>query len=526
MQPDTPKRATVSFGPALEVGGPRNHGQSQAEPKFFHASEARSAGQPLRTQRPPPQSKNPSTFVYASGESVPPIVKSSGSNVGSAIGSVAGEERGQAKFFHANGTPDLRSASPHYFSPPGSSISPALPSATSPRLVSSIPSELVSPQTRSVSPSKLSHQPSSSSLRSLSAVSSPAPPRPPPSRGQSAQNITAARRISIEASPCVASHGRSFSSGSFESTHSTSKRLSTLSSVDLPSPTSPTFIDTVITVSTPDEIASETLSDKEANADGIEAPIKAGGSIEHLNTLAADARRERKILDLQITNSSLAAINRTLEREMRKQTAELRRFRRLSLSGRLSIAMSESTRSSGTSLAFGDTTDGMQLSDMSEEEEDNDGGDESEDDSFGDGSRDPQASVESDAKHRKKDEKRLQLDLSKHQQLLIDSQRMNESLKRCLGWTEELISEGRKALEYKVNVHDAVLGGRVLVPDDMDYEYGLSNIGSSMLRRARLDAASAATSAATIGDDRSLVETDDRDSGVELEAQRATLGCE
>jgi hypothetical protein len=43
------------------------------------------------------------------------------------------------------------------------------------------------------------------------------------------------------------------------------------------------------------------------------------------------------VLDLEISNSSLLAINRTLEREMRKQSAELRRFRRLSRSGRLSI---------------------------------------------------------------------------------------------------------------------------------------------------------------------------------------------
>lgn len=42
---------------------------------------------------------------------------------------------------------------------------------------------------------------------------------------------------------------------------------------------------------------------------------------------------------------------------------------------------------------------------------------------------------------------------------------MNQSIKRCLGWTEELIKEGQKALAYHVKVSDVELGGRVLVPD-------------------------------------------------------------
>lgn len=74
----------------------------------------------------------------------------------------------------------------------------------------------------------------------------------------------------------------------------------------------------------------------------------------------------------------------------------------------------------------------------------------------------PSVVAESDAKHRKRDEERLQLDLSKHQQLLIDSQKINQSIKRCLDWTEVLISEGKKALEYHVRVSDVEVGGRVL----------------------------------------------------------------
>lgn len=74
-----------------------------------------------------------------------------------------------------------------------------------------------------------------------------------------------------------------------------------------------------------------------------------------------------------------------------------------------------------------------------------------------------------DARHRRRrDARRLELDISKHQQLLIDSQKMNQSLKRCLGWTEELIKEGKRALAYQVRVSDVELGGRVLPPEEVE----------------------------------------------------------
>jgi hypothetical protein len=51
-----------------------------------------------------------------------------------------------------------------------------------------------------------------------------------------------------------------------------------------------------------------------------------------------------------------------------------------------------------------------------------------------------------------KDEKRLHLDLKRHRQLIVDSQKMNQALKRCMTWAEEMIAEGRRALEYKVQM--------------------------------------------------------------------------
>jgi hypothetical protein len=224
---------------------------------------------------------------------------------------------------------------------------------------------------------------------------------------------------------------------------------------------------------------------------------------QHID-LAANARRERKVLDLEISNSSLLAINRTLEREMRKQSAELRRYRRLSRSGRLSLtSVSNCPPLVGLSDAtdFGDRSD---LSDMTEEDEES-----LSDDSFEDGALSPDAMVESDARHRAKDERRLQLDLSKHQQLLVDSQKMNQSLKKCLGWTEELIKQGRKALEYRVRVSDIRLGGRVLAPDDLE------DSKPDMELRIPQDSQEDGVASGLVTPIEQ--ERDDRDSGVDLE---------
>jgi len=142
--------------------------------------------------------------------------------------------------------------------------------------------------------------------------------------------------------------------------------------------------------------------------------------------------------------------------------------------------------------------EGQLLSDMSEEDEESDLDEESDYSSMDDSSLSPGAMAASDLRHRKRDEQRLQLDLSKHQQLLIDSQKMNQSLKKCLNWTEELIAEGKKALEYKVMVSDVKLGGRILVSDDgEDDNEGMSDIGAKFLREARLNAAAKAAAAGT-----------------------------
>ncbi|PGH02254.1 hypothetical protein AJ80_08879 [Polytolypa hystricis UAMH7299] len=206
---------------------------------------------------------------------------------------------------------------------------------------------------------------------------------------------------------------------------------------------------------------------------------------QKMNDLAANARRERKVLDLEISNSSLLAINRTLEREMRKQNAELRRFRRLSRTGRLSINESFRSVSGGQLSIVSETGDGVsELSTVNSDGELSDSSDEqfsSTDSGASSPGSNAEPRTERSASRRRRDERRFLLDLSKHQQLLVDSQKLNESIKRCLGRTESLILEGKKALEYNVRVSDVDIGGRVLNPDELDELDGDKQGGRGLL---------------------------------------------
>ncbi|EER40126.1 conserved hypothetical protein [Histoplasma capsulatum H143] len=139
-------------------------------------------------------------------------------------------------------------------------------------------------------------------------------------------------------------------------------------------------------------------------------------STNKMNELASNARRERKVLDLEIND------DRSDLSLMENSDEDL-----------LSSSDEESTHSRTWTANINDTT-------------------------------------EHDLKHRIGDEKRFLLDLTKHRQLLIDSQQMNQSIRRCLGWTESLIQEGKKALDYHVRVSDIDIGGRVLAPDELEGE--------------------------------------------------------
>ena len=204
-----------------------------------------------------------------------------------------------------------------------------------------------------------------------------------------------------------------------------------------------------------------------------QSPTKAPGAgqstIDHLNELAANARRERKVLDLEISNSSLLAINRTLEREMRKQTAELRRFRRLSRSRRLSVAppRAASGRKSKFSENAAETDDHSFLD--SDEERVDDMEDMLSNLSSTSAASRPSSTIAHAADDRFQDPKRIELDLAAHRALLEDSQKMNTSIKRCLEQSENLLESGKRALAYHAEAPEAEnLGPRVLTPDEVD----------------------------------------------------------
>ncbi|KAH0565372.1 hypothetical protein GP486_001237 [Trichoglossum hirsutum] len=520
------KQSSISF--ASSLSGQHNPGQTKSDlgdqelsPRFFYASDVRSPA--LAVRHSPPESAANSkmtNFFYANSVGNMPTAASP---VSSSL-----ETGPQAKFFRANELSELQAGrrALHTHSTSSTGTSPI------PGYVLSAPPQLKPPRLASLNPALQAsekHQPSSPPKDATSVA--PLRRAPPVTHlqftsalrlGQGQQGLSAlqepgsavaSQKPAPEDQPRRASHGRSASVGSLDS----NTRTQMSSRVDITCPSSSASklsLATNVADGIPDELPEkhETGPSGEwssalprATAPVPQVPVKNTPSYSVLQQmdLAVNARRERKVLDLEISNSSLLAINRTLEREMRKQCAELRRYRRLSRSGRLSLTSVPAGPVPRSLSGMAEYEDQSDQSDMVEEDEES----LSDDDSLEEGSLSPDAVVASDARHREKDERRLQLDLSKHQQLLIDSQKMNQSLKKCLGWTEELISEGRKALAYRVRVSDVQLGGRVLVPDDIE-----DSTRDTYPRGSRVSHGSELASALTPERER-----DDRDSGVDLE---------
>ncbi|KAI9862386.1 MAG: hypothetical protein M1824_001379 [Vezdaea acicularis] len=501
--------SVTSYNPATPQAAydrARSQSKERDSPKFFYASDARAGQQRTGPSRPPFHGKS-SSFVYANG--IQDESASSPTNTRSPLGADL-----SSKFFHANGTPDLSHAN--------SSISSAStpPNFVSPRLAAFSP-HAQSP--RPPSPSKSNPRLHATAARGPPLASPPViRPKTSPMSINTKTPTQAARPRTAQNSPARAeqeqpgsrrsSHGRSASVGSIDSSPSIRKlsRDSSVSSgiVAAAQTASPSLILEEDEAPSPTTSHVLAVQSNPAPRDPPTAPRAPGsvpqsptkafavqGGLQAMQELAAAARRERKVQDLEISNSSLLAINRALERKMRDQSAELRRFRRLSRSGRLSLASSAIGGSIGNLAILTETSD-HSTSESEDETEDDSlsySSDEPDDDNAS--SLSPSALAESDARHRFKDEKRLKLDLAKHKQQLIDSQKMNQSIKRCLGWTEELIKDGRRALEYTVRVSDVELGGRVLSPDEVegvDEEelYGLAGVSSRLevLERGNVEA--------------------------------------
>ncbi|KAK8122853.1 hypothetical protein PG984_011523 [Apiospora sp. TS-2023a] len=481
------KRSSVTFN-SIPNEAKAQLRQDDPDAKFFYASDAK--GSKHHQQAPPvsrPVLAKAPTFFHANGSAVDNNNnKTNHAPPGSpAMTHTSSQDSLSGKFMYANGMPELPKSHPGGSSRPSSVIS-----TTSRTTATSRPrpgSQEISTTQRPMSPIRSVQQPTSAPARNSNFASS-ATNRPqaasPPVLGPSPAML---RRSSTVNSRKSHSRSSSMVSGSLvmgePSRHSWISSGPASPSIDAALNPPPLTLASIIQAAEdlgddPDETLSTVDDDQSETHSGVQSPTKSTHEAEPISDLVANARRERKVQDLQITNASLEAINRTLERELRKQTAELRRFKRLSRAGRLSLMPVETTKAPSETGSVNGGDEQEVLSDLSEGEEPEDKpeeGDSLEDDDDDTASDDGDLSAsmleEKDEKYGRKDEKRLALDLTKHQQLLIDSQKINQSIKRCMDWTEELIKEGRKALEYSVRPHEVEIPGpRVLIPDEDEDE--------------------------------------------------------
>ncbi|KAJ8104837.1 hypothetical protein OPT61_g10539 [Boeremia exigua] len=375
----------VTPTPRLPLSSVYNHtppetGQTKdASSMFFHANSVRSP----REQAPPPRApqKRPAVFFHANGDQVnspqkpatsPPssavsrpssAIGKAGSSVGKTPSTV-GKLQLESKFLHADSTPELRSA-PLL----GPSVATAVPDLP--------PNPTTAPQGRAASPTKdwghLSYRKGASqvirpnlhtrnsALSVLSGISMAEEPENP------------RRRSSVTSSLSRPGHYKSASLSSIDSVADLRRVPSHEAHVTSPSPVHSNRIvsngsSVNDTAPTPSPLA---ISQNALPSPGLASPTKTGGQtpLEMMNELAANARRERKVLDLEISNSSLLAINRSLEKEMRKQKAELKRLRRMSRAGRFSIDALGSTLDTFTAKKASDLSDMSEVDEEEEEEE-------------------------------------------------------------------------------------------------------------------------------------------------------------
>ncbi|RYC59718.1 hypothetical protein CHU98_g6507 [Xylaria longipes] len=520
-QGDLSRRPLVTFSAVSpERNAPlRQDNYNSRDAKFFHASDA-------KTIRPTSASKaaspSNSTFFYANGNGIKPK-SSSHATLSPPLspGLNRSQENVSNKFMYANGTPELRPTPPPVVSRgSGSTVSTA---SKGPAVRSAVASQ------RPASPSKLPlHSPSyrnstgSQSTNTSTAAAAAAAAAAPAARVQVSpppplMPSTPGLRRSGTATSRSSGHSRSGSLVKGEVVCESLKPMASPTTGLFPpanlSPTNPPPLTLASIIQAAEEFTEQENDGSPGDQSVLHSPTKSTvSSTDPVTELIANARRERKVQDLQIRNASLEAINRTLERQLRKQTAELRRYRRLSRSGRLSLASTtvSSRVPSGTMSEL--DLESLGLSDLSEEElpTDNLGEESLSDAESASSGLSPSILAERDAQHRDRDEERLNLDLSKHQQILVDSQKINQSIKRCLDWTEELISDGKKALEYKVRASDIQLGGRVLDPLDEEDENPRSLLSDDKIAPdAKLTGVSETSTSWGI-------EPQDRDSGIEL----------
>ncbi|KAL8949164.1 MAG: hypothetical protein Q9222_004714 [Ikaeria aurantiellina] len=466
---DVQQSPQISFVHKNEINGSRT-GSPDNLPKFFHANDAK----PKLVMRPSPQSPHLQPAIVGSyytdslGDLDPP-----------AMSPDTGSSAEPLKFFYADRIQEGSPPAPRLAAgvipsrPPLQTIFSSYQTPTAP--IQRPPSPLkeeVLPVSRKSSLSKASPR---RHTRLVSGGSNEI--RPPDAVSKTLSGIS--RRSSLKPQASEQVQPQSPATASF------SAAPSRRSSVDL----SGADREPAQTISPEPRIeepshgeAPITIPFEKSLPESPQKPAPGQSKLDHLNELAANARRERKVLDLEISNSSLLAINRTLEAEMRKQKAELRHLRRLRSSGRFA----SSTRSASSRFSMPSASDDLSPTSSADEdgfEDDcfsNVSSAISDDTSFPDSlsfSPTPRNSSIPVAKGRHS--RSFKLDLSSQRALLLDSQKLNQSLKRCLGRTDELIADGKKALDYQVDTGSvANLGPRVLSPDQYEED---SQMGRGLL---------------------------------------------
>lgn len=456
--------------PVLRSPGYNDSGHSQvdgADSRFFHASDATKQEPTIRK----PEPKKPSVFFHADGSSEAHLGATRSPPVSTPL------KRYSNPWPQHDTDPEPIASPPPLLSPTLSSVSLSSSPFFAPL------SQLSEP--RAPSPSKenihLSYRRGASQIFGLRPI-----PVPSSRSIVEHQSPNEQRRVSLEIKPHQTTHRKSTSLSSIDSgnsVHSRRRSATTLDpSANASSPLSQeaNFSDfpkiRKQSVDMPSIGASLELGEDNAAPPHLEGPLSPSKSVSEM---AADARRERKVLDLEISNSSLLAINSSLEKEVRRQKAELKRFRRLSRAGKFGFDPHERTArlSEGLSVLgeedediedfdFGKSAHREMDDDLSEDDEDDD--DETSSVTSGGDPLSPNARESKQEARLAKDEQRLRADISKHKELLVQSQMMNQSLKRCMYATEEMINEGKKALQYNVRVSDIRLGGRILTDHDHD----------------------------------------------------------
>lgn len=502
--------------PVVTLSSPSNAGsggRQDRDSKFFYASDAQKVASQPTTARPAAlQQAKPATFFYANGNTLSEQENGPARPFSPPLASPPLQDSLESKFVYANGSPGLQ---------PPAKIGPSTrrSSGSVVSTASKAPSNRLPNASKTLSPIKSPQQ---------------AAPRNSNPAGSQAINSLNQGKVDVEA-PCRPRSQIYVKSPTTTDPPVTTKRLSAQGSLpSLPSSGNTSPLLSPQLGPTPPSLGSAGLSSASQVAEDFGGPDvdPAKTSQEaQVSDLVANARRERKVQDLEITNASLAAINRTLERQLRKQTAELRRYQRLSRSGLLGLGSmdnriaSDSAAEGGNSTVSGDLGDEQSEieAEKTELEEPEQLADEDELSSSEASEEANAAAPEPHPEKPRREERRLELDLSKHQQLLIDSQKINQSIKRCLGWTEELIKEGKRALAYQVQASDVELGGRVLAPEEVERrERGDDETDDNTLDEDDIYAIDAlgggSLADAETSSTWSTKDPQDRDSGIELPA--------